>query len=89
MIVKSYSVLVEVAGTAADTMIFYKQTGTTTSTITAITTNTSATGVLVNATPTCTLAQGDAFYIVKGTDATAKYAVGIETVLVTGTTVTA
>ena len=89
MIVKAYSVIVEVAGTAADTMIAYKQTGTTTTTITAISTNTAATGVLTNATPTCTLAQGDSFYIVKGADATAVYGVGVETILVPGTTVTA
>jgi hypothetical protein len=88
MIVKSASILVEVAGTAADTLIAYKQTGTTTSTILTITTNTAATGVLTNATPTCTLAQGDSFYFVKGSDATARYSVGIETVLVPGTTVT-
>ena len=77
MLIKAFSVSVAVAGTAADTMVAHKITGTTTTTL-AMATNTAATGNLTNATSTFTLAQGDIFQIVKGSDATAVYGVGVE-----------
>ena len=87
MLVKSVQAAVITAGTVADTLTSYKITGTTTSTV-ALHTNTSATGNLGNFTSTFTLAQGDVFQILKGSDATAVYSIGVELAAVTGADVT-
>lgn len=77
MQIKSIQASVITAGTAADTLVSYKISGTTTTTV-ALHTNTAATGSLGNFTSTFTLAQGDIFNILKGADATAVYALGVE-----------
>jgi len=77
MLVKSIQASVITAGTAADTLVSYKISGTATTTV-ALHTNTAATGGLGNFTSTFTLAQGDIFQILKGSDATAVYALGVE-----------
>lgn len=77
MQVKSIQASVVTAGTAADTIVSYKISGTTTTTV-ALHTNTGATGSLGNFTSTFTLAQGDVFQLLKGADATAVYSIGVE-----------
>lgn len=77
MMVKSFTIKATTAGTSNDVVTAYKYSGTATSTH-VLTTIGSGNVTGTNVTGTFTLAQGDAIGIVKGTDATAVYAVGVE-----------
>lgn len=87
MLVKSVTMKPTTNGTSNDTVTAYKLSGTTTTTQ-VLTTYGSAAGTATNVVSTFTLAQGDALSIVKGTDATAVIAVGVELALVPGADVT-
>lgn len=87
-LVKSFTVKATTAGTSADVVTAYKYSGTATTTH-VLTTIGSGVVTGTNVVSTFTLAQGDAIGIVKGTDATAVYGVGVELALVPGATVTA
>jgi hypothetical protein len=87
-LVKSVTVKATTAGTSADVVTMYKYSGTATSTQ-VLTTIGSGVVTGTNVVSTFTLAQGDAIGIVKGTDATAVYAVGVELGLVPRADVTA
>lgn len=87
-LVKSFTVKATTAGTSNDVVTAYKYSGTATTTH-VLTTIGSGVVTGTNVVSTFTLAQGDAIGIVKGTDATAVYGVGVELALVPGATVTA
>jgi hypothetical protein len=89
--IKSVTLGVYIASTAAGSQpLLYSKSGTTTST-TTLTVLTSASVAPINndLTTEVTLAQGDQFWVTHGTDATASLAVAVETVVVPGSTVTA
>ena len=77
MMVKSFTIKATTAGTSNDVVTAYKYSGTDTSTH-VLTTIGSGNVTGTNVTGTFTLARGDAIGIVKGADATAVYAVGVE-----------
>lgn len=87
MLVKSYQVTPFTAGTSNDVVTVYKLSGTTTTTH-AIATFGSGSQTTQNVVGTFTLAKGDAISIVKGTDATAVLAAGIELAIVPTSVVT-
>jgi hypothetical protein len=87
MLVKSITLKPTTAGTSNDTVTAFKLSGTTTTTQVLATYGSAATGG-TNVLGTMTLAQGDAYSIVKGTDATGVIAVGVELDLVPGAAVT-
>ena len=89
-LIKSIEITVVTAGTSASqVMNLFTLSGTATTT-TALTTYGSAqTKAGTNVTTTLTLAQGDAMWVGKGTDATDVFAVGAELVINPGATVTA
>lgn len=94
MIVKSVAIKPTTAGTtAAQVFSLFKigAAGTTTTTVVLTTFGSAAAaGVLVQPTTTLTLAAGDACMVVNaGTDATGKYAVGVELQVVPGANYTA
>lgn len=76
------------AGTSNDTLTAYKLSGTTTTTQ-VLTTYGSGVATSTRVESSIELAQGDAFSIVKGTDATGVIALGVELELVPGANVTA
>lgn len=80
-----------IASTAAGSQpLLYSKTGTTTSTTTLTVLTSAASSAIVDDLATeVTLAQGDQFWYVHGTDATCSIAVAIECVVVPGSTVTA
>lgn len=89
--IKSVTYAPVIATTAAgSTPLLFTKSGTTTSTstLTAITSASSAARNVALATPV-SLAQGDQFWCTHGTDATAAVAFAIETLLVPGADVTA
>lgn len=87
-LVKSITVKATTAGTSNDVVTAYKYSGTATTTQ-VLTTIGSGVVTGTNVVSTFTLAQGDAIGIVKGTDATAVYAVGVELAVVPGANLTA
>jgi hypothetical protein len=88
MIVKSITMKPTTAGTSNDTVTAFKLSGTTTTTQVLATYGSAATGG-TNVLGTLTLAQGDAYSIVKGTDATGVIALGLECAVIAGANVTA
>lgn len=83
MIMKSVTLKPTVAGTSADVSSFIQISGTTTTT-TALSTIGSGATAFVNvpfAAPQPVLAQGDTYYVVKGTDATLNLAAAFEEVV--------
>lgn len=88
MLVKSHTAKPITAGTSNDTITAYKLTGTTTTTH-VLTTYGSAATAGTNVVGTFTLAQGDALFYIKGTDATGDYAVTAECSIVPGASITA
>jgi len=80
-LVKSITVKATTAGTSNDVVTAYKYSGTATTTQ-VLTTIGSGVVTGTNVVSTFTLARGDVLGIVKGTDATAVYGVGVEMVLV-------
>ena len=88
MKIKAVQIGHQTAGTSGDQPLLYAVSGTTTTTDT-LTAITSAAIAASNNVINRTLAAGDVFWVVKGTDATAVYAAGIECELVPGADVTA
>jgi hypothetical protein len=89
--IKSVTLGVYIASTAAGSQpLLYSKSGTTTAT-TTLTVLTSASVAPINndLSTEITLAQGDQFWVTHGTDATASLAVAVETVVIPGSTVTA
>lgn len=88
MLVKSITVKATTAGTSNDVITSYKYSGTATTTQ-VLTTIGSGVVTGTNVVSTFTLARGDVLGIVKGTDATAVYGVGVEMVIIPTADVTA
>jgi hypothetical protein len=76
LILKSATCRISAAGTSADTMSLVQISGTTTTTTALGTTGSGATGFVNYLIPStaANMAQGDEYYIQKGTDATLAYA---------------
>lgn len=90
MLVKSVTVIPTTAGTSNDVVSSIQISGTTTTTTAIGTFGSAATAFKNTALATAAnLAQGDLFYLVKGTDATVAYTATFETVIVPSANVTA
>jgi hypothetical protein len=89
--IKSVTLGVYIASTAAGSQpLLYSKSGTTTATTTLTVLTSAAVAPINNDLSTeITLAQGDQFWVTHGTDATASLAVAVETVVIPGSTVTA
>lgn len=88
--IKSVTLGVYVASTAAGSQpLLYTKSGTATATTTLTALTSASTAAINNDVSNVALAQGDQFWVTHGTDATAVLAVAIETVIVPGATVTA